>query len=144
MTLYLECSILIALCLATFALVKYWENENAIKFSQRKFLYIMLVGILLLYISFLLLIVDYNDSICSAENFIFHLGIWITLIPLVAKTYRTNKIANNRGLKRVKITDGMLLKVSTGVMFTVVLALILQTSFYPARALTVKVSHSDS
>jgi len=137
-TLYLECAILIALCLATIGLVKYWENENAIKFSQRKFLYIMLAGILLMYISFLLLIVDYDDDICAAENFIFHIGIWVTLIPIVAKTYRTNKIANNRGLKRVKITDGMLLRGSAGVLVFIILLLILQCVFYPAKAVVNK------
>lgn len=102
-TLYLECSFLIGLTCWFIGLVKYWENENAIKFSQRKFLYIMLIGILFIYLSFLLLIVDYSDQVCGAENFFFHVGIWTTLLPLVAKTYRTNKIANNRGLKRVKV-----------------------------------------
>jgi hypothetical protein len=133
-TLYLECSFLIGLTCFFIGLVKYWENENAIKFSQRKFLYIMLGGILFIYLSFLLLIVDYSDAVCGAENFLFHIGIWTTLLPLVAKTYRTNKIANNRGLKRVKITDKMLLQWTGAAMFVVILLLILQIAFYPAKA----------
>ncbi|GMI17623.1 hypothetical protein TrLO_g4444 [Triparma laevis f. longispina] len=137
-TLYLECSFLIGLTCWFIGLVKYWENENAIKFSQRKFLYIMLIGILFIYLSFLLLIVDYSDQVCGAENFFFHVGIWTTLLPLVAKTYRTNKIANNRGLKRVKITDKMLLQWTGGAMFLVVVLLILQIGFYPAKAMSME------
>ncbi len=126
-----ESVFLLALTIIFAGLVKYWEMENAIRFSQRKFLYIILIGMSLLYLSFLFLLIPSNNTICAAENFIFHLGCWIVMLALSAKTYRTNKIANNKGLKRVKITDAMLLRQMGVVMFLVVAALIAQAVFYP-------------
>jgi len=129
-----ECVFLITACLLFLGLVKYWEKENAIKFSQRRFLYIILGGILTLYISFLLLVIkEMNDTICAVENFLFHLSIWVVLLAIGCKTYRTNKIANNKYMKRVKITDVMLLKFMGAVLFVVIVLLTVQAAKYPAK-----------
>ena len=134
--LMFECAVLMFFCVLFVGLVKYWRAENAIKFSQRKFLYIILTGIMCLYISFLLLIVHpMNNIICAVENFFFHTGICIVLLALGLKTYRTNKIANNKYMKRVKITDWMLLKFMGAAMLVVWMLLIMQAVKFPALSI---------
>ncbi|GMH53989.1 hypothetical protein TrRE_jg4525, partial [Triparma retinervis] len=133
-TLLFESVFLIASCLLFIGLVKYWESENAIKFSQRKFLYIILWGIMALYVSFLLMVAKrMDDTLCALENFAFHLSVWVIMLALGCKTYRTNKIANNKYMKRVRITDWMLLRVMGAAVLAVLALLAVQAAKYPAR-----------
>ena len=62
------------------------------------------------------------------EKFFFHVGLWLILLALAAKTFRTKTIANNVGFKRVKITDKQLLQKIAVVMVIVVAALIIDTT----------------
>ncbi|GMI39468.1 hypothetical protein TeGR_g3316, partial [Tetraparma gracilis] len=132
----LECAFLLLATLACAGLIRYWQGENAIKFSQRRFLNIILVGMFLLYLAFLLLLVGGGDIVCQIENFCFHLGVWTVMLALAAKTYRTNRIANNKGLKRVKITDVWLLQKMGLIMCGVIVALIVQWAVWPAAMQT--------
>ena len=100
-----SCSFLIFTTLVFFLLVKRWEKENAIRFSQRKFLYLTLWGMLFIYAFNIVLLVPSTELTCNLEKFFFHLGFWLIVLALLAKTYRTNAIANNEGMKRVKVSE---------------------------------------
>lgn len=64
----LECAFLLLATLACAGLIRYWQGENAIKFSQRRFLNIILVGMFLLYLAFLLLLVGGGDIVCQVRE----------------------------------------------------------------------------
>jgi len=134
--LLLESAVLVVVTAVFAGLVRYWQKENAIKFSQRRFLNIILFGMLLLHVSFMMLIIGGDNAVCAVENFLFHLGVWIVMLALAAKTYRTNRIANNKGLKRVKITDVWLLKQMGMIMALVFVALTAQVIWQPAQVVT--------
>ena len=144
--LFLGC-VLVILDLIFIGLVKRWEQENAIKFSQRKFLYLFLVGILLMYVAYLINVSVASsapDTVnCSAQFVFFHLGFWLVLLSLGAKTYRTYKIASNKDMRRVKITDMDLLK-ATGAFLFVIISLIVAQLIYAPQTTYVTASQESN
>ena len=99
--------------LFTAAMVFYWRKENAIKFSQRKLLNLMLVGVFLVNVTITMQTVpgfyDWNKS-CLAVSWGMQIGSSLVFVSLYAKLYRVKELAFAKANKKVKITDEYLLR----------------------------------
>ena len=106
-------SAMILYILVCASLVFRWRNENAIKFSQRRLLYVILTGILMVMLTILSLTIPrFAKSKYSCVVFAWGglSGFWLVNLVLAAKTFRVQKLAYATVGQRVKITDFDLLK----------------------------------
>ncbi len=89
-----------------------WWNENAIRFSQKKILLLILLGCFIYELgalSFSLEFMAYTDFGCKFQGTCCVFGFWCVLLGLAGKSWRVFKLAYNKKHKRIKITDTYLL-----------------------------------
>ena len=71
-----------------------WSDENAIKFAQRPFLYVILFGLALAYASVpLLLDTAPTRGSCATQLFLVHGAFALVFTTIVAKMWRVMKIS---------------------------------------------------
>ena len=94
-------------------LVWFWKNENAIKFSQRKLLNLLLVGCIFVNVTIMLTtvpqVIEWRYS-CSLYIWGAVIGLTLIEYTLIAKLHRVHTIAYAQAMQRKKITDSFLLK----------------------------------
>ena len=84
------------------ALAFYWKKENAIKFSQKRILFIILFGSFLFDASNSITSIQVLDEMamsCKVQLFGSIFGCWLVLLCIIAKSYRVIKLAYNTGHK---------------------------------------------
>ncbi|GMI00773.1 hypothetical protein TrST_g5023 [Triparma strigata] len=104
-----------------FFLVWFWQNENAIKFSQRRMLNIMLAGFFILNVVIFLQSFPFFytwEGSCAFDLYFSSFGGGLVFSVMLAKLYRVNKIAFAKANKKVVITDKFLLQ-RIGALFAV-------------------------
>ncbi|GMH81014.1 hypothetical protein TL16_g08792 [Triparma laevis f. inornata] len=95
-----------------FGLTIRWRNENAIKYSQKKILFVILWGMIVMEISCLTASVKFLEKVELSCYIQLALGVgggWLVLLCVIAKSYRVIKLAYNKSHKRIAITDTYLL-----------------------------------
>jgi len=94
-------------------LVWCWRGENAIKFSQRKLLNLLLVGIFIVNITIMTttfpVVIEWKYS-CMLYGWGAIIGLSLIEFTLIAKLWRVHSIAYAPAQARVKITDEFLMK----------------------------------
>lgn len=105
-------------------LVYRWSDENAIKFAQRPFLYVILFGLALAYASVpLLLDTEPTRVSCATQLYLVHGAFALVFTTIVAKMWRVMKISQAHVLKKVAITNTMLaLRIGAVCLFMLVIA----------------------
>jgi hypothetical protein len=93
------------LCVLFAVLVQYWKAERIIKFSQRHFLHVTLLGLLISNLNTFLMCLPAQVTNCVVVPWLGHLSYAITFSCLFAKTWRVAKIANNTMMRKVKVTN---------------------------------------
>mmetsp|Transcript_25162 Transcript_25162/g.52246 ORF Transcript_25162/g.52246 Transcript_25162/m.52246 type:complete len:1538 (-) Transcript_25162:37-4650(-) len=121
---YLYTTMLYGVCLAIialFGLLAYrWKKEDAIKFSQKRILSLILIGCFLFDAACMITsikVLDEMEMSCKVQMFVALFGVCLVLLSIIAKSYRVIKLAYNTGHKRMAISDNYLLKRIAAVMF---------------------------
>ncbi|GMH47586.1 hypothetical protein TrVE_jg8269 [Triparma verrucosa] len=94
-------------------LVHYWRNENAIKFSQRRLLNLLLLGAFIVNLAITVQTVPgfiELESSCTIVSWGGVMGIALIFVSVGAKLYRVKELAFAKANKKVRITDGYLVK----------------------------------
>ena len=89
------------------ALVYYIVKGSAklIHNSQPKFLYLISVGGIIVFVSTLFSIMPPDETSCHGTIWAGALGIMIQFAALFTKTYRIHKIFNNKKIRKFKVTE---------------------------------------
>lgn len=112
-------------------LVIKYRDEQILKYSQVNFLCIILSGAILLSFSLFFIIADPTPFICGFYVWLGHLGYSLMLGTLYVKTWRVDKIFNNKQLKTLRISDKMMY-IRLGVLcVSSLIALIIMTAVDP-------------
>ncbi|GMI01676.1 hypothetical protein TrST_g10380 [Triparma strigata] len=93
-------------------LVQWWRKENAIKFSQRRLLLLLLFGCLIINLTMVLGTVPAVNEwewSCTMTVWGISIGFFLVKLVLLAKLYRVKTLAFAKANKKVKVTDGYLL-----------------------------------
>ena len=100
----------VALCLGFFALLALYWNSSALKMKQQNVLLWMLLGALLAQIKVLISgSWAVTEASCTADYWLAHLSFRLTVMALMFKLWRVDKIFNATSLKRVRITETAIL-----------------------------------
>jgi hypothetical protein len=111
------------------------KNKPVILFSQPKFLLTVLVGAVLEFISMMMLSNGYMSSeLCYASAWAGHLGFAIAFSALFAKTWRLNKLFNNKKLRKMRITNKDVFMIVALITFVSLLTLLVWTIMGAADA----------
>uniref|UniRef100_A0A7S4IYQ5 G-protein coupled receptors family 3 profile domain-containing protein n=1 Tax=Odontella aurita TaxID=265563 RepID=A0A7S4IYQ5_9STRA len=96
-------SILVTLPVAYAAFMTYRKRDApAIKYAQYEFLWLLLVGLLLLALGALVIAIPPVDASCVLEIWLINLGYMFELVPLIVKVAATNRLMNaSRRMRRV-------------------------------------------
>lgn len=101
--LSLVLSILVTLLVAFAAFMTHKKRDTpAIKYAQYEFLWLLLVGLLLLALGALVIAIPPADASCVLEIWFINLGYMFELVPLIVKVAATNRLMNaSRRMRRV-------------------------------------------
>jgi len=111
------CALGVTCCVACLAMTIYFRKKTFIKRSQPVFIYIFIIGAMLLNFNILLYLGPVSNARCLMQPWFFNLSATLFIAPLLMKLDRVDKLFNNPQLKKIKITDSM-------VFFQVILLLI--------------------
>lgn len=87
------------------AIVVFWQRERrVIRYAQVEFLYLLLLGLLLISFAALLIGLPPTDSTCVVSFWLLNLGYTIELVPLLVKVGTINRLANAAShMRRVQV-----------------------------------------
>jgi len=95
-------------------LIFFWINANKnhqiIKRSQPVFLQLILVGGIFLFVAVTLAGNDASYSTCQAQAWLGHIGFVMLFLPLLIKLYRVAVLFNNKRLRRLTMSNSLLLR----------------------------------
>ena len=102
---YFICCIGIFNCLLILFIA--WRNrsDRAIRRSQPIFIFIFIVGCLMLNSSIFLFIGENTDTTCLGRPWLVNLSVTIMISPVLLKLHRIDRLFNTRGIKKVKMSD---------------------------------------
>jgi len=126
-SVYVISAILFVVIVATSAAFFHYKNTKLVRASTMMFCQMMLFFMVLMLISAILFVSNPTKqaNICGARPWIITIGVMGVLAPLFAKTSRLATLFNNTaGLKKIKITNAMLLLEIAKAMFGPILVLI--------------------
>lgn len=113
-------------------IIKY-RNEKILKFSQVNFLCIMVIGGILLSLSMFFITANPSAGACGLAVWCGNIGYALVLSTLYVKTWRVDKIFNNKQLKTLRITDGQMYLRLGLLTSATALALIIMTAVEPFK-----------
>ena len=117
-----------------------YRKKKLLKSLQLKMQYLILVGSLLGGVRVISGSLVVSNRTCSMNVWLGHLCFWFMFLPIAMKTWRIHKIVNSKSLKRVIISENMILKAFCYVIINLLLYLALMQSFYVSTP--IKVTHS--
>ena len=131
----------IALCGLTSVFIWYFRRRTAIRSSSPVFLFVMVLGLAMLFLSGIFFsYANPTDESCGAAFWLLDLGFYLTFAPLFAKSWRIYKIFMRTQMSVLKITDAMLLgRLGAGLVLELVL-LALVHALDPVMARTQEVT----
>lgn len=88
-----------------------WKNrsDRAIRRSQPIFIFIFIVGCMMLNSSIFMFIGKNTDTTCLGRPWLVNLSVTIMISPVLLKLHRIDKLFNTRGIKKVKMSDARVL-----------------------------------
>ena len=106
--LALSCSAIFSTLCAS-VIVFILRDRPTIRYSQIEFLYLLLIGLLLVSIGSLLTALPPSDQICVAIVWLVNFGYTLELVPLIVKVAAINQfVAASEQMRRVKLTTASL------------------------------------
>lgn len=127
--------ILVILCAI---IVFFFRNRTVFRSASPPFLFISLFGLLLLFISAILLVQSTpTASSCAGLMWTVYLGTCMSFSPLFMKTYRIWKIFGERRIKVVKISNKKLLILVSIIIATQILLLAIWQGIGPWQVVTI-------
>ena len=110
-------------CLVTFCFLLRYRQHAVVRATSPLFQSISLLGVVLLYLTVLVLLRPATAAVCSALQWLSVLGLCLTFAPLFAKAYRIYSIFGRKRLAVVKMSNGRLLAI-VGALCTAELVLL--------------------
>ena len=104
-----------------------FRGSRLLKASQQPMLYVIMLGEVLGVGKILIAASVINTNTCIAGLWAAHLGFFMVFTSLLLKSWRINKLLNNRSIKKVKITNSDIMVILFSILFLVCILLILLT-----------------
>mmetsp|Transcript_14561 Transcript_14561/g.13160 ORF Transcript_14561/g.13160 Transcript_14561/m.13160 type:complete len:1479 (-) Transcript_14561:145-4581(-) len=124
---YIVCGIGMTMISALLILTFYHKDTKIIKKSQPIFIYTFLFGSIFLCGTIVAYIGPNNDTTCLLRPWLFNLSSTIMFAPLIMKLRRIDVLFNNPKLKKIKVTDRLVLMQVLSILFVDVILLIIWT-----------------
>jgi hypothetical protein len=141
---YVACIIGTTFCLII--LWKTWANrkEKLIKRSQPLFLYIYLVGCIMMNCTILVFIGENTAARCRARPILLNLSATVLFAPLLMKLRRVQLLLHNKTLKRLVIRDSSVLLSCCGLLLVDVIILAVWGSLNDMAPVVVSQSYANA
>ena len=114
-------------CLILLLFIIFHRKTKVVKRSQPIFLYIFMIGTLLMNLIIIIYINSNNNITCLMRPWLFNISSTIMFAPLLLKLYRVDRLFNNPKLKKIKITDYKVLLQFISLLLIDIILLILWT-----------------
>ena len=120
-----------------------FEHSKLIKASQPGMLYLILLGGIFTAGRVINGALDITDGSCISGLWLGHIGFILGFGSLFVKTWRVDRIVNNKTMKRVTILESYVLKLVGGIVaFTTVYLIILSTVGQPHKVEILEYAHN--
>ncbi|KAL7569548.1 hypothetical protein ACA910_013917 [Epithemia clementina (nom. ined.)] len=110
------------------------RHKPAVRHAQVEFLFLLLVGLLLVSVDSILWAIRPTDVICVAAMWLMNVGYTLELVPLIVKVAAINRLVEaSRRLKRIQLSRRKLFEVVFALVFLVIVFMICWTVLDPPR-----------
>ena len=140
---YCLCAIGTVLCVAVLAKTWISREERVIRRSQPIFIYCFISGAILLNLTIIVFIGPNTDALCMMRPWFVNVASTIMFAPLVMKLNRVDLLFNNPKMKKVKVTDTMVVIQVCMILAVDIVILILWSSIQTPKMITTSVRYSS-
>jgi hypothetical protein len=121
------------ICATTFVITIVFGKEKIIKKSQPMFVYIFLIGAMLLNLTIVVFVGPNTDAYCMLRPWCFDISSTLMFAPLIMKLHRVDKLFNNPQLKKIVYKNSTLFMQIAGLVLIDVIILIFWSVFERPR-----------
>lgn len=135
-TVFIVIALITFYCLSilTFAVIVKYRKTPIMIYASFPFLLMSLSGNIIISTSSIFWAQKPSAAICNLRMWLQFLGLSLSLVPLILKTYRIWKIFKpRRKLKRVRLTTNELLIVTIFFLLFIIILLTIQTAVFPMK-----------
>jgi len=141
-TSYVLCAIGAATALVFLSITFVYSKSSIFKMSQPVFLRIFIIGCVLLNLTIIIYVGENTDVTCMFRPWAVNISSTIMFAPLLAKLYRVIALYNAK-LKKIKITDTMVLSLCGVIVGVDIILLILWTFVSTPKMKVVNFAYSN-
>lgn len=122
----------LATCLIVLVATYFHRNKNVFRYAQIEFVFLLLLGLILVSVSAILTAVPHTNTTCIASIWFTYVGYTLEIGPLLVKIAAINKLMQGaKKMKRVQLSKKLLYGVVAGLVVFACLYLTLWTAFEP-------------
>ena len=133
----------VLICLIILIYTFYNRNTKIIRNSQPIFIYLFIIGAILMNLSIITLVGPNNDTTCLLRPWCIDITSTLMFAPLIMKLNRLDLIFNNPSLKKMEISDLTVSLQVIGLILVDVIILAFWTGIQRPRVITQQVSYSN-